>query len=298
MADAARLLVFGLGYSARAIVAALRPRLAAVAGTVRSADKAARLTEAGTDAFVFDGGAPSGEARRALQTATDVLVSIPPGEGEDPVLKHHRADLAAAPELRRISYLSTVGVYGDYGGAWVDERTIPHPAHQRAIARRRAEKDWLALAAEKKIACGLFRIAGIYGPGRNPLVNLIEGKAHRVDRPGQVFNRIHVEDIASAVAAWFARPSTGIFNLADDEPADPAEVVAYAASLLGVAPPPLVPIEDADLSPMARSFYDGNRRVMNRRIKEELGVALRYPTYRDGLSAMWRDGTWRGEAKG
>ncbi len=293
MTDPIRLFVFGLGYSATALARAMKGRAAAIAGTVRSHEKAAALAADGFGATVFTGDSPAPAVAKALEGATHILASIPPGEAGDPVLVHHRADIIAAPTLSWIGYLSTVGVYGRYGGAWVSERTTPHPASGRSTLRLAAEREWQAVAAECGIPAAIFRLAGIYGPGRNAFVNLAEGKAHRVVKPGQVFNRIHVEDIAIALAAALGAKAAGIFNLADDEPAAAEDVVAYAADLMGVTPPPAIPFERADLSPLARSFYDGNKRVANRRIKETLGVALRYPTYRDGLNALWHERTWR-----
>jgi len=288
-----RLFVFGFGYSATAFAREIKDGVASIIGTVRSAEKAALLKRDGFDAVRFDGTNPTSEVRERLQNATHLLVSIAPGETGDPVLAHHRDDLAAATDLRWIGYLSTVGVYGNYGGAWVTERTTPHPSQGRTANRLATEKEWAKLAAERGVPLAVFRIAGIYGPGRNALVNLAEGKAHCIVKAGQVFNRIHVADIAQALSTAAARNATGIFNLADDEPAPPQDVVAYAASLMGVAPPPEIPFDSADLSPMARSFYGENKRVSNRRIRSELGVRLNYPTYRDGLSAMWRDKSWQ-----
>jgi len=288
MTDPIRLFVFGLGYSATALARAMKGRAAAIGGTVRSHEKAATLAAEGFGAIVFTGDSPSIAVAKALEGATHILASIPPGESGDPVLAHHRADIIAAPALAWIGYLSTVGVYGRYGGAWVSERTTPHPASGRSSLRLAAERDWQATAVERGVPAAIFRLAGIYGPGRNALVNLAEGKAHRVVKPGQVFNRIHVDDIASAVMAALGARAAGIFNLADDEPGPAEDVVAYAAELMGVPPPPAIPFEEAELSPLARSFYDGNKRVQNRRIKEVLGVSLRYPTYREGLNALWR----------
>jgi nucleoside-diphosphate-sugar epimerase len=288
MTDPIRLFVFGLGYSATALARAMRGRAAAIAGTVRSHEKAAALAADGVGATVFTGDSPSPAVAKALEGATHILASIPPGETGDPVLVHHRADIVAAPGLTWIGYLSTVGVYGRYGGAWVSERTTPHPASGRSTLRLAAERDWQAVAAERRVPVAIFRLAGIYGPGRNALVNLAEGKAHRIVKPGQVFNRIHVEDIAGTVAAALGARAEGIFNLADDAPAPAEDVVTYAADLMGVPPPPAIPFDQAELSPLARSFYDGNKRVLSRRIKEQLGVTLRYPTYRDGLNALWR----------
>lgn len=286
------LLILGFGYSA-AVFARLVADEAAITGTARTREKAATISP-GITALVFDGAKPAPEVAAAIAEATDILVSVPPGGDSDAALAHHGADIAAAPKLKWIGYLSSIGVYGNYGGAWVTERTTPHPPEGRGSARLAAERAWTKLAAARGLPLATFRIAGIYGPGRNAFVQLAEGNARRIVKPGQVFNRIHVEDIAATVAAAFRRRAAGIFNLADDEPGPGPEPIEYAARLMGVAPPPEVAFEDAGLSPMARSFYDGNRRVVNRKIKQELGLALRYPTFREGLDSMWREGTWRG----
>jgi len=290
-----RLFVFGLGYSASAFARLMRSRGALVGGTVRSADKAAPLYAEGIAACIFDGTAPSPDAATALADATHVIVSIPPGERGDPVIAHHGDDLLASRSLTWIGYLSTVGVYGNYGGAWVSERSTPHPRSDRSLRRLDAETAWRTLAARCGAALAIFRIAGIYGPGRNALNNLAGGKARRIVKPGQVFNRIHVDDVALALGAALERKAEGIFNLADDEPGPPQDVVEFAARLMGLPEPPEIPFETADLSPMARTFYGDNKRVSNRRIRDDLAVALSYPSYRDGLATMWKDGSWRGE---
>ena len=199
--------------------------------------------------------------------------------------------------LRAISIIffqPLTSVYGVTDGRWVDEESETVPLGRRGADRLAAEQAWSAFGEETGVACVRFRLAGIYGPGRNALVNLAEGKARRLVKPGQVFNRIHVADIAASLTAATTRPATRIYNLADDEPAPPQDVVAYAAGLMGIAPPPEIPFDEAELTPMARSFYGENKRVANRRIKEELGITLRYPTYREGLDALWREGDWRG----
>lgn len=284
-----RLFVFGLGYSAGALARSLAPSAEWVGGTVRSAERA---VGEGITAIAWDGTAAAAAVAEALAGASHVLVSIPPGAA-DPVLAQFAEALRAAPRLAWIGYLSTVGVYGDYGGAWVSERTTPHPRSERARQRLAAETAWGELAARRGVPLAVFRLAGIYGPGRNALLALAEGRAHRIVKPGQVFNRIHVDDIVQVLAAAIARDAAGLFNLADDEPARPQDVVAYAAALMGVDPPPEVPFERAELSPMARSFYGDNKRVRNARVRQELGIALRFPTYREGLTALWRDGIWR-----
>ncbi len=288
-----RVFIFGLGFSALAFARRIAGEAAWIGGTVRTPEKAAALAREGIETLVFDGERPGEGVAAALARATDVVISIAPGAA-DPVLVHHGADLMAAPELAWLGYLSTVGVYGNHDGAWIDETTTPRPERTRSRQRLAAEEDWQALADARGLPLATFRIAGIYGPGRNALANLERGAARRVVKPGQVFNRIHVDDIAAAVAAAWDRRATGIFNLADDEAAPPQDLVTFAADLMGVEPPPEVAFEDADLSPMARSFYGDNKRVRNTRIKDELGVTLRHPTYRHGLSAMWREGSWRG----
>jgi hypothetical protein len=281
------LFVFGLGYTARAFVRAERGRFDRIVATVTSAAKAEALAADGIEARVFG---PDGRDPRIagdLRDARALLVSIPPGEDGDPALGAYGDEIAAAPRLAWIGYLSTVGVYGDHAGAWIDEATPPKPASARSRRRLAAEEAWLALGRRTGTSVQVFRLAGIYGPGRNPFVQLAAGTAKRIVKPGQVFNRIHVDDIAAALAASLDRPrAAAIYNVTDDEPAPPQDVVAYAAGLAGVAPPPEIPFEEAALSPMARSFYGEPKRVSNRLIKQDLGLALRYPTYREGLTAL------------
>ena len=215
--------------------------------------------------------------------ATHIFSSVPPDERGDPVLDEHGADLPALRDVRWVGYLSTTGVYGDHGGGWVDETTPEAPVGGRGRRRVEAERGWRALP----LPVHVFRLAGIYGPGRNQLETVRAGTAKRIDKPGQVFSRIHVDDIASALRLSMATPRPGaIYNLADDEPAPPQEVVAYAAELLGVPPPPLVPFAEAQLSPMAASFYAESKRVSNSLIKRELGWRPQFPTYREGLKAL------------
>ena len=282
---------FGYGFCAQALGALLGPAGWSLAGTCRTQEGCRALTGAGVDALPFAREAPLADAGRALAGATHILLSIPPDAEGDPALDCHGAAIAAVRGVEWIGYLSTTGVYGDTGGAWVDEEAVPAPSGERGRRRLRAERGWLALGAEQGVAVQVFRLAGIYGPGRNALATARRGEAKRIDRPGQVFSRIHVADIARVLAASIARPRAGaIYNVCDDEPAAAADVVAHACALLGVAPPPLTPFEEADLSPMARSFYADNRRVSNARIKDELGVALRFPDYRAGLAALLAEG--------
>ena len=282
-----RLFCFGYGFSAAALGALLGPAGWSLAGTCRTPGGCRALADAGVAAVPFSREAPLADAAASLAGATHILLSIPPdGEG-DPALDCHGADIVALSGVEWIGYLSTTGVYGDTGGAWVDESATPAPTSARSKRRVEAEKAWLAFGARHGLAVHVFRLAGIYGPGRNALATVRRGKAKRIDKPGHVFSRIHVADIAQVLAASIAKPNPGaIYNVCDDEPAPAAEVVAHACALLGVAPPPLTPPDEADLTPMARSFYADNRRVSNARIKSELGVGLRFPDYRAGLAAL------------
>lgn len=280
-----QLVIIGFGYSAAAIADEIRPRTGAIAVTVRSEAKAASLRAAGWQALVFDGKTLSPELAAMLGRATHLLVSAPPDEAGDPLLS---AGLSAVPmpALTRIAYLSTVGVYGDHQGRRVDEDTVPLPVSSRSVQRLAAEQAWQDFAAQHGAEPGIFRLSGIYGPGRSAIDTLRAGTARRLVKPGQVFNRIHVGDIAGAVtAALLGTGPLGVLNLTDDEPCPPQDVVAHAADLLGIEPPPEQPFETAQLSPMARSFYGENKRVSNARIKAQLGYAFRFPTYREGLRA-------------
>jgi nucleoside-diphosphate-sugar epimerase len=287
-----RVLIFGAGFSGRRFAELIGPH-AAVAGTTRSADKAGALRALGVEPFVFDGASLSPALAAELEQATHLVISIAPGEDGDPVLRQANDLIRGAPKLRWIGYLSTVGVYGNHDGAWIDEETPCRPVSKRSLQRRAAEDAWLELGRETGTPVALLRLSGIYGPGRNALVNLAAGRARRLVKPGQVFNRIHVDDIAGALRLLASGAEAGIFNVTDDEPAPPQDVVGYAAGLMSVAPPPETAFEDAELSPMARSFYGENKRVSNARIKRE-GLVFRYPNYRIALDAMWRDGTWGG----
>jgi len=283
------LFVFGFGYSAQAVAAILQTGGWRVSGTVRSADKASEIARDGGSALLFSDRAA---VEHALQTATHLLVSTPPGSTGDPALAAYGQAVSDAPALKWIGYLSTIGVYGDHHGEWVDEDTPTTPPRGRKSARVEAEEAWEAVAKERGLPLDVFRLAGIYGPGRSPLDRIRAGDARCIVKPGQVFNRIHVEDIAQTVIATIRRERRGggarVYNVADDEPAPPQDVLSYAAELIGVPPPPEIPFQDADLSPMARSFYEDNKRVHNTKIKRELGVVLRYPTYREGLQALAR----------
>jgi len=286
------LICFGLGYSAQHFVEIFAEKFDRIVGTVRAAERAAALDahpSGRLTALVFDGSAATPDLQSAIAEADAALVSIPPDENGDPVLRACGDTLAHARRLRGIVYLSTIGVYGDRGGAWVDEATPPQPSAARSRERLAAEQAWLDFGARHNVAVAILRLAGIYGPGQNALVQIAHGTARRIVKPGQVFNRIHVGDIAQAIDAAFARRASGIFNVADDEPTPTADPIVFAAQLLGVEPPSEIPFEQAapTMSPMALRFWQECRRVKNDKLKRELGVSLRYPTYREGLRALF-----------
>jgi nucleoside-diphosphate-sugar epimerase len=287
------LICFGLGYSAQHFVEIFgQKKFDRIVGTVRGAERAAALNAHPSGllkALIFDGTAATPELRSAIAEADAALVSVPPDENGDPVLRACGEDLAHAQRLRAVVYLSTIGVYGDRGGAWVDEAMPPQPGAARSRERLAAEQAWLDFGACRGIAVAILRLAGIYGPGQNALVQIARGTARRIVKPGQVFNRIHVGDIAQAIDAALARRASGIFNVADDEPTPPADPIVLAAQLMGVEPPPEIPFEQAapSMSPMALSFWQECRRVKNDKLKRELSVGLRYPTYREGLRALF-----------
>jgi nucleoside-diphosphate-sugar epimerase len=279
------LFCFGLGYSARALGRRLAAEGWTVTGTCRDGERAAALRRAGFPAIRFARDRPLAEG--ALGQVSHILVSIPPDRSSDSVLDLHLDDIARLPGLCWLGYLSTTGVYGDRGGGWVDEDDPPAPSGERGRQRLGAETGWLEAWRARAVPVHRFRLAAIYGPGRSPFAALRAGTAKRIDRPGQVFSRIHVDDLATALAASIARPRPGaVYNVCDDEPAAPAAVVAHAAALLGLPPPPLLPLAAAGLSALGQSFYDDNKRVANALIKRELGIAWRYPDYRTGLAAI------------
>jgi hypothetical protein len=280
---------FGMGYSslatARAIHQIIDPDIP-VFGTSRTEEGIEALADSPYRAHLFDGEAPGQTLGADLRRATHVVLSIPPGEAGDPALRMHRADLDADGELEWLCYFSTVGVYGDFGGAWIDESAPTRPVNQRSAHRVEVEQQWRDYAAERGVPLLVLRLAGIYGPGRSAFDKLREGTARRIVKPNQVFNRIHVEDIGRVTALAAQRKLAGTFNLADDEPAPPQDLIEYAAQALGVPVPPDIPFEEANMTPMARSFYSDNKRVSNAAIKQALGIDLLYPTYRAGLDAI------------
>ncbi|MCR4523292.1 MULTISPECIES: SDR family oxidoreductase [Bosea] len=285
------ILILGLGYSAGFFARAALARGWEVTGTVRSAEKAAELSRAGIRTLVFGGFAVSSALAKAVAEADAVLVSVQPAEDGDPALGPLRDALIAAPNLRWIGYLSTIGVYGDQSGAWIDEATPPAPTNDRTRQRVDIEEAWLQLGRDSGKPVQIFRLSGIYGPGRNAITKLRAGTANRLIKPGQVFNRIHVDDIAGVLMASLVQPRQGaVYNVTDDEPGPPQDVITFAAGLTGLEPPPEIPFEQAKLSPMAASFYGESKRVSNALVKREFGYAFRYPTYREALRALAQAG--------
>ncbi len=243
--------------------------------------------------LIFDGQNVNEETAQAIGSATHLLVSIGPDEHGDPVINAARKLLVEASSLSWIGYLSTVGVYGNHDGNWVDEETLCKPVSKRSIERVAAENEWQSLAREKGIPLTIFRLSGIYGPGRNAMKNIEKGISRRLVKKDQVFNRIHRDDISQAVAKAMMIKANGIFNITDDEPAPPQDVVTYVHKLRGSEPPPEIDFETADLTPMARSFYGENKRVSNAKSKSVLGVKYRWPNYRQAFDAMWASDSWQ-----
>ncbi|MEO0747024.1 MAG: SDR family oxidoreductase [Pseudomonadota bacterium] len=275
------LISFGHGYSAKALARLLVPRGWTLYGTTRKPEKCALLEAEGVIPILW----PDGDLSEALNAATHILMSAAPGEEGDPVLARYGLEIAEIAErLSWAGYLSTTGVYGDHQGAWVDETAALTPATRRGQMRVEAEREWAQIPG---LPLHIFRLAGIYGPGRGPFAKVRNGTARRIIKPGQIFSRIHVEDIAQVLAASILRPNPGAaYNVCDNDPAPPQDVIGYAAELLGLPLPPEVSFEEAEMGPMARSFYAESKKVDNSRIKEELGVDLLYPDYQTGLQAL------------
>ncbi len=282
-----KLFCFGYGYSCDYLARELLSREGwSVAGTTRDLVKRQSLRARDIEAHLFDEDHPLPDPGMVLGDVTHLLISTPPNDAGDPAFLAHAEDIARLKSLEWVGYLSTTGVYGDRGGEWVDETAIPNPSSQRGSRRLKAEDQWLSLYKTYGIPVHIFRLAGIYGPGRNALASLGAGLAQRIMKEGHVFGRIHVEDIANTLLASMDHPMSGeIFNVADDLPVPSHAVVEYACQLLGRAPPPMVNFEEADLAPITRSFYRDNRRTSNAKIKQMLDVKLRYPDYKSGLKA-------------
>lgn len=290
-----RFFIFGAGYSGKAIAALTKRSGLSSAGTTRSQERFDALRDSAIDPHLFDGTTVSPAIVAELRETTHLVVSIAPG-ADDPVLAVAGDTIRTAmPKLRWIGYLSTVGVYGNHEGRWIDEDADCNPASERSRERLRAERAWLELGRDISAPVAVLRLSGIYGPGRNALLNIEKGTARRIVKPGQIFNRIHVEDIAGATLHLARSETGGVFNVTDNEPAPAEDVVTYAAALMKVQLPPAIAFEDANLTPMALSFYGENKRVSNARIKQA-GYVFTYPDYRAALDALWSDGTYRGAA--
>ena len=282
------LFCFGLGYTAELLARQLLQEGWKVRGTTRNAERLQALELLGIEATLFNPPSqPLASPGDALAGVTHIVHSIPPLENGDAVWPDYASHITALNQLQWVGYLSTTGVYGDSGGEWVDETSPTNPTTARAQRRKNAEQSWLEAHATQGVPTHIFRLAGIYGPGRNALRELKAGTARRIEKPGQVFSRIHVEDIVQALNASMHKPTPGeMYNICDDEPAAQREVVEYAAELLGMEPPPLQQFQEAELSPMARSFYAANRRVSNKKTKQAFEIEWKYPSYREGLQAL------------
>ncbi len=285
-----KLLITGCGYSGRAIAKEAQGIFSSVVGTTRGAENMQPLRQAGIAPYIYNGGEPSAELTIAMKETTHLVQSIAPGEAGDPLLGLGPERLRALlPALQWVGYLSTVGVYGDHDGAWVDEETPCKPVSQRSVQRVEAESNWRALSEKFDLPVAILRLSGIYGPGRNAFCNLEKGTARRLIKKDQVFNRIRVEDIGRAAVFLGKLNADGVFNVTDDEPSPPQDVVAFAARLMGVEAPPDIPFDTADLTPMARSFYGENKRVSNAKMKA-LGFHFAFPNYRQSLEMLFQEG--------
>lgn len=288
-----RIFLFGAGYSAQAFSRLMTGEAERIDGTTRHEQNFPALEKAGIAPIIFDGETAAPELIDRLASSTHVVISISPRESGDPSLAIVEEALRRPGNtIRWIGYLSTVGVYGNHDGNWIDETAECAPLSRRSLERVEAENAWNALSERHGMPVALLRLSGIYGPGRNAFINLERGTARRIIKEDQVFNRIHVEDIAGSLRFLAGTNTGGAFNITDNEPAPPQDVVTYAASLMGVVPPPEVPFVEADMTPMARTFYGENKRVSNRRIKD-LGYTFLYPDYKAAFSAMWNEKTWR-----
>lgn len=281
-----KLFCFGYGYAADFLAQRLKAQGWKIAGTTTDPEKKKFLRARGVDAMLFDHNHPVTDPAAAFADVTHVLFSIPPGAEGDPVFEMHGEDLARMKNIEWAGYLSTTAVYGNRDGNWVDESSLPAPTSRRGENRLKAEEQWRGLHLGEGFPSHIFRLAGIYGPGRSAVDSVRAGTARRIDKPGHVFNRIHVADIAQALIASMNRPAPGaIYNLADDGPSPSHEVISFACNLAGVDAPPLQKFEGSEMAPIVRSFYKDNKRVSNERIKRDLGVTLLYPDYRAGLQA-------------
>ena len=287
------LLILGAGFSGKAIGETFKAAGFSVSGTTRSTEKAETLRTLGIEPILYDGGVISKALAADMARATHLVQSIAPGKDGDPLFRANVPALSTLmPKLEWAGYLSTVGVYGDHKGGWVDEETVLNPVSARSVERVEAENHWLAFGKASGLPVAVLRLAGIYGPGRNALRNMEEGTARRLIKQDQVFNRIRVEDIGRSALFLAETRHGGVWNITDDEPGPPQDVVAEAARLMGLPTPPDIPFETAELSPMARSFYGENKRVSNAKLRAA-GFEFRFPKYRQSLADLWSSGRWR-----
>lgn len=283
-----KLFCFGYGYVASCLAAQLRAHGWKIAGTTTDREKRAAMQRDGIDATLFDHNHTIMDPHETFDGVTHILLSIPPGAEGDPVFDAHAEDIANIRTLEWVGYLSTTAVYGNQNGSWVDETAVPEPTSRRGSLRERAEQQWFSLFRHDAIPLHVFRLSGIYGPGRSALDSIRSGTARRIDKPGHIFNRIHVEDVAQTLVASMNAPSPGsIYNVADDMPSPSHDVISFACNLVGIDPPPMILFDQADVAPIVRSFYKDNKRVRNDKIKHDLGVTLLYPDYRAGLQACF-----------
>ncbi len=281
-----RLFCFGYGYTCDDLGQTLLRQGWAVAGTTRDNDKRRFLKEQGIKSFLFDYQQPLEDPALFLRGTTHLLLSAPPDDEGDPVFNMHAEDILAIPTIEWVGYLSSTSVYGDRSGGWVDESAELRPSSKRGSRRARAEEQWMSLFHGSGAPVHIFRLSGIYGPGRSALDSVRAGVARRINKPGHAFSRIHVEDIVQILIASMNKPNPGAaYNLADDLASPSHEVIKDACEMMGIEPPPLLPYNEADMAPIARSFYSDNKRIRNDRIKRELGVVLKYPDYKTGLKA-------------
>jgi nucleoside-diphosphate-sugar epimerase len=286
MDNSNKLFCFGYGYTCDYLGYDLLNKGWSVAGTTRDLDKRESMKQNGVKAYVFDYRKPLADPSYFFNNVTHLLISTPPSDDGDPVYLVHADDILSIPTLKWVGYLSSTAVYGNRGGEWVDESTELRPTSIRGSRREKAEQQWLSLFTKNNLPVHIFRLAGIYGPQRSALDSVRAGVARRINKPGHVFSRIHITDIVNVLEASMSNPSPGsIYNVCDDMPAPSHEIISYACELLGIVPPPLESFDETNLAPMARSFYQDNKRVSNDRIKTELAVDLSYPDYIKGLEA-------------
>lgn len=286
-ADRKALFCFGFGYTAAYFAHFLKQQGQwDIAGTTRDPAKKEAMKTGGIRPYLFDYNTPLADPYFVLKDITHILISTPPDDAGDPSFLIHGEDIARMPNLRWLGYLSTTGVYGDRGGGKVHENSEKRPTSKRGSRRARAEDQWLSLYQQYGTPVHIFRLAGIYGPGRSAIDSVRAGTARRIDKPGHAFNRTHVHDIIQVLWASILRPNPGAaYNVCDDHPAPSHELIEYTCRLLNIEPPPLIPFSDADVAPIVRSFYADNKHVLNNRIKEELGVRLIHPDFHSGLDA-------------